>query len=222
MTARRLLGLVTRAAIAFGAPTAAYYVLRWAGAGVYLALVASALVSAVPALVTLVRERRLDGLSTWFTAMVLGALVISLLPGGTRFLLAKEAVLTGVTGIWFLASTVRGRPLTYLLTRPLLEGRLRWPPDWESLWAASPAFRRMWRVSSVMYGVGTLLDAVLRVVFAYTLPPDVVPALGTALVVVTTVVLVVVSNVYYVVCRVQDPRSPLRNPPAVVTSGGRA
>ncbi len=220
-TLARLPRLAVRVAVAFGAPTAAYYLLRAAGVGVYLSLVASAVVSAVPGLVTLARERRVDGLSTYFTAMVLGALVISLLPGGMRFLLAKEAVLTGVTGIWFLASTTRGRPLAYLLSRPILEGRFRWPADWDGLWAASPRFRRMWRVSSVMYGVGTLLDAVLRVVFAYTLPPDAVPALGTALVVVTTVVLMVVTNTYYVICRVQDPRSPMRNSTAAIAVPGQ-
>jgi hypothetical protein len=218
---RALPRLAWRVALAFGAPTAAYYLLRAAGAGVYLSLVASAIVSAAPALVTLARERRLDGVSTYFTAMVLGALAISLLPGGTRFLLAREAVLTGVTGVWFLASIARGRPLAYLLSRPLLEGRFRWPRDWDGLWTTSPSFRRMWRVSSVMYGVGTLLDAVLRVVFAYTLPPDVVPGLGTALVAVTTVVLMVMTNAYYVICRVQDPRSPMRNPSgSVAVSGG--
>jgi phosphoglycerol transferase MdoB-like AlkP superfamily enzyme len=210
--------LALRVTLAIGAPTAAYYALRWAGASVYVALVVSAVVSAVPAVVTLVRERRLDGLSTWFTAMVLGSLLVSLVPGGTRFLLAKEALLTAVTGVWFLLSVLRGRPLAYLFSRPLLEGRFRWPSDWEALWEASPRWRRMWRVSSVLYGVGTLLDAVLRVVMAYTLPPDAVPALSTALFAITGLVLVVVTNVYYVLCRVHDPRSPLRDPPAVLTA----
>jgi len=43
-----------------------------------------------------------------------------------------------------------------------------------------------------------------------------VPALSTALVAVTGVVLVVVTNVYYALCRVHDPRSPLRDPSAVL------
>lgn len=55
----------------------------------------------------------------------------------------------------------------------------------------------MWRVSSLLWGIGTPLDAALRVVMAYTLPPDLVPALGTALAVATSVVLVVVSTIFY-------------------------
>jgi hypothetical protein len=53
---------------------------------------------------------------------------------------------------------------------------------------------------------------------ANTLPPDVVPALSTALFAITGVVLVVVTDVYYVLCLVHDPRSSLRNPRAVLTS----
>jgi hypothetical protein len=67
----------------------------------------------------------------------------------------------------------------------------------------------MWRVSSVLFGIGTLLDAVLRVVFAYTLPPDIVPATATAMFAVTSVVLIVVTNVYYAWCGVFNRRSAL-------------
>lgn len=58
----------------------------------------------------------------------------------------------------------------------------------------------MWRVSSVLWGIGTLADAALRVVLAYTLPVDEVPGLATALYAVTSAVLVV-TNVYYVAAR---------------------
>jgi AcrR family transcriptional regulator len=54
-----------------------------------------------------------------------------------------------------------------------------------------------------------LLDAVLRVVFAYTLPPNVVPATATAKFAITSVVLIVVSNAYDVCCGVFDRRSAL-------------
>ncbi|WP_147263164.1 VC0807 family protein [Geodermatophilus sp. TF02-6] len=198
------------AAVGFAVPTLAFYVLRWSGVGVYPALVASALVSALPALVSLVRDRRVDGFSAYVTAMTLGALVVSLLPGDTRFLLAREAVLTGVTGVWFLAGVRTRRPLVYLLSRPLLEGRLHWPADWERLWAASPRFRRMWRTAGVLWGIGLLADAAVRVLLAYTVPPDRVPVLGTALYAVTLVVLNAVTHAYYAVCGVHDPRSPLR------------
>jgi hypothetical protein len=141
--------------------------------------------------------------------MVLCSVVVSLWSGSTEFLLARDGVLTGVTGIWFIASLWARRPLAYLFTKPLLQGRLRWPKDWDGLWEASPRFRRMWRISSLLYGIGTLLDAMLRVVMAYTLPADTVPALSIALYAATTFVLIVVTNLVYISFGVHDRRSKL-------------
>lgn len=97
----------------------------------------------------MVRHRRVDGVSLYFTVMTLGALVVALVPGSTRFLLAREAILTAVTGVWFVVSTRGSRPLAYAFTGPPLEGRFRWPTDWGALWSVSPRFRRMWRISSL-------------------------------------------------------------------------
>lgn len=209
-TRRRVVGAALRIGVGLLVPSAVYYLARALGSSIYLALVVSTVLSALPALVALVRRRQVDGLSLYFTVMTLGSLLVALVPGSTRFLLAREAVITGVTGIWFLVSTRRGHPLAYQLTRPLLESRLRWPDRWDGLWLRSPLFRRMWRNSSRIFGTGLLLDAALRVVLAYTMPPDLVPALGLGLYVVTMVVVNLVVNVYYVRCRVHDPRSPLR------------
>lgn len=212
MTGRRtrLLVLAARVALGLLLPTALYYALRLAGVSVYLALVISTLTSALPSVVALLRHRRVDPLSLYLTVMVLGGLLVTAIPGGTRFLLARESIMTGVTGLWFAVSVRAARPLAYTFSRPLLEGRLHWPSQWEQLWVRSPAFRRMWRISSVVYGVGLLLDAALRVVLAFTRPPDTVPALGLVVTVVTVVVTNIVAHGYYVLCRVHDPRSPIR------------
>jgi len=209
---RRVLRVGARVVLSLLVPSALYYGLRALGQSVYLSLVVSTVLSALPALWTFVRHRRVDGVSTYVTAMMLGGLVVSLVPGSTRFLLARESVMTGVTGVWFLVSAgARSRrPLAYLFTRPLLEGRLRWPGQWDQLWEVSPPFRRLWRVSSVLWGLGLLADAAARVVLAYTVRPDLVPALGVGLYVATVVVLNVVVTLYQVRSRVQDPRSPLR------------
>ncbi|MEP6560649.1 MAG: hypothetical protein ABJD68_06175 [Nakamurella sp.] len=94
-------------------------------------------------------------------------------------------------------------------SKPLLQGRLRWPDNFAQLWATSSRWQRMWRVSSVLFGIGMLADAVLRVVFAYTLPADVVPALATGLYAATSLLLIVVTNAYYLLCGVQNRRSAL-------------
>jgi hypothetical protein len=219
---RRALGVVLRIGVGLAVPSALYYALRLLGQGVYLSLVVSTVLSAVPALSALVRHRRVDGLSTYVTAMMLGGLVVSLVPGSTRFLLARESVMTGVTGLWFLASTRARRPLAYQFSRPLVEGRFRWPSRWEALWDVSPLFRRMWRVTSAIWGVGLLADAAGRVVLACTVEPDLVPALGLALYVVSVVVLNVVVTGYHVLCRVHDPRSPIRRGEVTAQDAGPA
>lgn len=58
-----------------------------------------------------------------------------------------------------------------------------------------PAFRRIWRVSSVMSGIATLVDAVWRVMIAYTMTIMSVPLLQTGLMIVTLVLMQVVANV---------------------------
>jgi intracellular septation protein A len=200
---------VIRVAADFALPLVVYYGLRRAGADVYVSLIVGSLLSASSAAVSLVRTRHLDGMAAYMTKMMLGSVAVSLLFGSTRFLLAKGALLTGVTGIWFIASVWTRRPLAYHFTRPLLEGRFHWPSAWDELWERAPKFRRMWRVSSVLFGIGSLVDAALRVVFAYTLPPDRVPILSTGLYAATSVVLIVVTNVYYILCGVQNPSSEM-------------
>jgi hypothetical protein len=188
-----------RIAVDVGVPTAAYYVLRAAGVGVYTALLVGAVLSALSGIRPLLlgRRQKLDALGVYMTTMMVGSLLVSLIGGDTRLLLARDAALTGVTGIWFLVGSWTRRPLAYTFTKPLVEGRFHWPRDWETLWERSPRWRRMWRVSSFLFGIGTLGDAIARVVMAYTLNPDLVPALGTALYAATSVLLIIVNNVYY-------------------------
>lgn len=181
------------------APTALLYVLLWLGFGLYVGLLASASVSAVSALVSYRRGTGNRRFAPYMLALSVAGFGIALVAGSDRFLLAKESVLTAMVGCWFLGSLWTARPLTYLFTRPLLERRFsRKSRSWEELWEREPRFRRIWYVSTVMWGVATLIDAVLRVVLAYTLPVHVVPAMQTALIVVTILVMQVVTNVYYV------------------------
>lgn len=180
------------------APTALLYVLLWRGSSLYLALLASASVSAVSALVSYRRGAGSQRFAPYMLALTLAGFGIALITGSDRFLLAKESVLTAMVGLWFLRSVWAERPLTYQLTRPMLEGRIsREGPAWELLWEREPSFRRSWRTSSLIWAVVLLIDAVVRVVMAYTLPVNAVPALQTGLMIATTLLMQVVTWVYY-------------------------
>ena len=218
--ARRVLDILGRAVLGLGIPLAVFYLLRAAGAELFVALLVSAVVSAIPTTVGLIRTRRINALSGFFAAMMLGSVAVSLLAGDEKFLLAREAILTAVAGAWFMISIWTGRPLAYVFSKPLLQGRFRWPADWERLWTRSPRWRRMWRMSSAAWGIGLLADAAARVWLAYTLPADVVPATATGLYLATSAVLIVLTSVFYALCGVYNPRTAWY-PPADAGIGGR-
>jgi hypothetical protein len=69
--------------------------------------------------------------------------------------------------------------------------------------------------------VGTITDAVVRVVIVYALPADEVPALGTGLVLVTSVVLIVVTNVYYIASGVFGRSSRIHRAEPELTGAAR-
>jgi hypothetical protein len=179
-------------------PVGVYYGLRGAGLGSYPALIAAAVVPMVSALAQFLRERRLDGMATFVAGVILLGLVASLVSGSSRFMLAKDGWVTGAGGLWFLGTLWARRPLAFVGARPFLEGRFRSDgTSWDVLWERSPKFRRIWRVSTAIWGIAMILDGALRVFMAYALPVDAVPALGGLLWPVTLVLLQLVNGVYY-------------------------
>jgi hypothetical protein len=181
-----------------GAPIALYYLLHGFGVSNLVALGAGAALPAASASYTLATKRRADGIAIFVLTTMLVSITVSVIAKDPRFLLAKDGVITGLWGLWFLGSARARRPAAFLFSRPLMEGRKMFAvTDWDALWDAEPAFRRIWRVSSIMWGTGMLADAAARVVMSYTLPVSVVPGLGGALWPVTFLLLQIVTNVYY-------------------------
>ncbi|HEX4090397.1 MAG TPA: VC0807 family protein [Trebonia sp.] len=189
---------LARLALGIGLPTAVFYLLRAQGVSDLVALAAGAALPALGAAFTLLVRRRLDRVSV-FMAVTMGlALLTSALTGSPRFLLAKDGLLTGAWGIWFLLSARGQRPAALIFGRPLMEPmRLFAVRCWDPLWDTEPKFRRIWRVATVIWGMGLVIDAVVRVVISYTLPVDTVPAIGSLLYPITFVVLQVAGNVYF-------------------------
>jgi hypothetical protein len=190
--------VLARLAFSIGGPAALFYLLRAEGVSELAALAAGAVLPALGALFTLVVRHRVDNVSLLMLATMGLALLTSVLTGSPRFLLAKDGLLTGAWGIWFLCSARGQRPAALIFGRPLMEPmRLFTVRSWDLLWDIEPKFRRIWRVASVMWGVGLLIDAAVRVVISYTLPVDIVPALGGLLYPITFAVLQVAGNIYF-------------------------
>jgi hypothetical protein len=172
------------------APLAVFYLLHALGVPDVPALLASAVPPLVNAIVTAVRERRVEVIATAVLVVTLLSLVMSLLgSGGPRELLARGAWLTAPFGLWTLATASRRiarRPLTFVVTREMLSGKAA---TLDGLWDTEPRFRRAWRHITIAWGITALADSAARIVMAATLPVAWVPALDTALTVVTIVAL---------------------------------
>lgn len=67
---------------------------------------------------------------------------------------------------------------------------------WDWLWDTDPHFRRIWHVTTVIWGAALILDAAARVTIAYPLPLDVVPGLADSLCLVAFLALQVITNIY--------------------------
>jgi hypothetical protein len=189
---------LVRLAFNIGGPIAVFYVLRGQGISDFVALAASAALPALGAGYTLVVRRRADTVAVFVVASIALALLTSAIVGNPRFLLAKDGIVTGSWGIWFLVSARGRRPAALVFARPLMEHvKLFGRRSWDDLWDSEPQFRRIWRVATVMWGIGLLADAAVRLAISYLLPIDVVPAIGGLLYPVTFVVLQVAGNIYF-------------------------
>ncbi|GAA3040785.1 VC0807 family protein [Streptosporangium longisporum] len=197
----------------FVLPIGLYYGLRAAGVGYVASLVVSSLVPGTGMVVTLVRERRLDSVGLFMTGLMLLSAALSFVGNDPRLLLLKGALLMVVAGGWFLATARGPSPLALRFSRPLLEGRTGdRRASWDELWETSPRFRRIWRVSTCVWGIGALADAAVRAVVALTLPIDLAVGLGGAQYAIFSVLMLVIMNVYQAYAGLHDPRSALYRP----------
>lgn len=189
---------IVQVAVGIAVPTALYYVFHGIGLSNFTALLLAAILPSVSTVYNLVFRHQVDGLSLVVLATIALTAIVSAVAHDPRFLLARDGLITAMWGLWFFATLRTRRPAAFLFARPLMEGR-RWfgTRAWDPLWEASAQFRRIWRFSTIVFGTGLLVDAVIRIVMAYSLPINVVPALGSALWPVTFVLIQVVTNIYY-------------------------
>ncbi|MER6562551.1 VC0807 family protein [Streptomyces sp. NPDC001027] len=176
-------------------PVGLYYLLRAGGASEITALLLSGSAPALHTLHSAIRHRKLDAIGVFTLALLAVSAVASLLTSDPRIALARNGLFTALAGIWLLITLFTGRPFTYQALRTLLPGKTT---TLERLWASDASFRRVWRGLTVLWGVGLLCDALLRLLMAYALPVDSVPALDGALYAVSWIFLQVITQVVLV------------------------
>ena len=176
-----------------GAPLVGYYALHLLGASDWVALLVATLAAGLRLVWVAVRSREI----TWFAAVMLAVfglgLALAFVGGDPRFLLVKDSFGTALVGLVFLASLFFGKPLT-------LSAFQTWQPkeaaEMDGFYRTLPPIRRMFRRSAVVWGVGLLLEAIVRIPLIYLLPIDVMVGLSTAMMV-TVIVGLSVWNGWY-------------------------
>jgi len=175
------------------APLALFYGLHAAGVDDLTALALGGAPPAIKTVVAVARGCRVEPVALAVLVVMTVGLVASLITGDPRELLVRNALLSLPFGLWTLATLWLRRPLTFRVTQTLLPHRAALMDE---LWEGDPRFRRAWRSITVIWGGALLLDCVLRVLMAASLPVPAVPALDTALTLVTLVAMQVPTHVF--------------------------
>jgi hypothetical protein len=188
-------GLAQLSAMAWdvGAPLVGYYALHLLGASDWVALLVATLVAGLRLVWVAVRTREV----TWFAAVMLAVfglgLALAFVGGDPRFLLVKDSFGTALVGLVFLGSLFAGKPLT-------LSAFQTWQPrqaaEMEEYYRTIPPVRHTFRLSAVVWGVGLLLEAAVRIPLIYLLPVDVMVGVSTAMMV-TVIVGLSIWNGWY-------------------------
>ena len=169
--------------IDIGIPLGTYYLLRNAfGVSLWLSLALSSIGPAVRAIAGLVAERTVNVLAALMLAVNLAGIAVSFLTGDPRAMIAKDSIVSSVIAFAILGSVALRRPLMSAGLKPFMtKGELRRTAAWDRLSTASPRFRRLEMLFSMIWGVVLLAECAARLVGAYTLPVTTMVWLGTVM-----------------------------------------
>ncbi|MGW1529584.1 VC0807 family protein [Streptomyces sp. NPDC001588] len=177
-------------------PIGSYYLFKDAfGMSTLMALGLSSVVPAVRTVWGVVEERTINAFAALILFVNVVGLLLSFVAGDPRLMLAKDSGVSSAIGIGILVSVAMGKPMMTAGMKPwLVKGAADREAAWSRLQSASPAFRRAERVFSVVWGVVLLVECVVRVVGAYTLPVDTMVWLGSVVLAVAMVIGFMVSG----------------------------
>lgn len=140
--------------------------------GEFDALLISAAPPTIWAAIELVRRRRIDALSMIILGGIVLSLVAMMMGGSPRLLLVRESIVSGLIGAAFIASLLFGKPLVYHLARAtaIRQGDEA-GGDFDAWWQKPPS-RILLRNMTLGWGIGLVLEAMVRGVLAWHLAPE--------------------------------------------------
>jgi hypothetical protein len=153
-------------------PWIAVQILERNGVPVVSALAVAAIFPALSVLVSWLKERRSDVFGIAVLVTLLSGIAVSLLTADPRFAVVKAAPAFALFGLACLASLPAARPLMFFVGRSSVA---RGDPAIIASWnarIATPGFRRVMRLITLVWGVATLAEAALGLTLAFRLPSE--------------------------------------------------
>jgi hypothetical protein len=154
------------------APVLSYYLFHTlAGLSPVLALSIGAAAAGLRAIYRSIRQRRINAFSAMMVLILAATLVMVLITGDARLIIARSALIPAIGGIYGIITTFLGKTLLYDVAMPLVTVKdpvlVR---AWQGCWAWDRKFARRLRLLNLLWGIGFLASAVLRVVIVYSVP----------------------------------------------------
>ncbi|SHM10847.1 MULTISPECIES: VC0807 family protein [Streptomyces] len=164
-------------------PLGSYYGLRAAGLGQWLSMAVGGALLLPWIVYGIVRQRRVEAMAVFTLSLVVIGTVLTLISGSPRVVMIRDSWLTAAIGLWVLGTLLTRRPFIMTASRGIVIAKVGEAGlvEWEARWDTEPTFRHHLRLVTAVWGAVFLLDAVLRVVLAYTIPVDAFPLTSTVL-----------------------------------------
>jgi hypothetical protein len=187
---RRWISALAPMLLDMATPVVSFYLLHAIfGVSAVVSLTIGAVAAGLRTVYRAARDRRVNAFSAMMMLILVAAVVLVFITGDGRLILAKSALIPAVGGVYGIITTFAGRTLLYDVGQPFVtRGDKRLVAAWQACWLTDAAFARRLRALNLLWGVGFVVGAVLRVVVVYRAPLDVavlagqIPTVGVLLV----------------------------------------
>jgi hypothetical protein len=143
-------------------PLVAYQLLRSAGQSTVSALVLSGILPALGIAIKLVQRRSIDAVGILVLAGIAVGTILGLVTHDPKLVLLEGSVPTSVFGLICLGSLRSRRPLIFRFALEFMGGDSPRGREFSSLWQY-PAFRHLFNLFTVVWGITYLCEAAARV-----------------------------------------------------------
>jgi hypothetical protein len=164
----RLQSLAMIAVFDVAGPLVAYWLLRSNGLSAVTSLVLSGVFPAVGVAINFIRDHRIDAIGVLVLAGIVVGTALGLLSGNARLVLVEGSVPTAVFGVLCLGSLWSGAPLMYRFASEFIGVDTPRGREFQALsqntGPVGQGFRHVFRVMTIVWGIGFLAEAAARVV----------------------------------------------------------